>query len=62
MMQRLTEALKYIVTQVVWQVVLPLIVLVIGLFIFAAALKDPETFGRIGMVLIKILRAFLERA
>jgi hypothetical protein len=55
MMQRLTVALKVIVVQVL----LPLIALVAGIFMFAAVLKDPDTYGRLGVLLIRMVMAFL---
>ena len=51
----LTAALEFIVVQVV----LPLIVLVAGIYLFAAVLKDPDTYGRIGAVLMKVLIGML---
>jgi hypothetical protein len=52
---RLTVALKVIVVQVV----LPLIGLVAGIYLFGAVLKDPDTYGRVGALLIRALIAFL---
>jgi hypothetical protein len=51
---RLTVALKVIVVQVV----LPLIGLVAGIYLFGAVLKDPDTYGRVGALLIRALIAF----
>jgi hypothetical protein len=48
-------ALKVIVVQVV----LPLIGLVAGIYLFGAVLKDPDTYGRVGALLIRALIAFL---
>jgi hypothetical protein len=61
-MRRIGLAVVLVLKYIVMQVVLPVVALVTGIFIFAAVLKDPDFYFGLGVLLIRILREFLKRA